>query len=147
MEGDLPPLSMGGKELLPGVPAMHDYESRIWDAGERIRQIIKDCPALQRDDGLYRRFLQICLNRNAKRGRQSFILLFGYKRFMLYAESLVTQIDDKNVEGHVVSVIQKMKAPGYKNLMKPYADHRNAWIRNAAKRYLTDFEEGQSAQQ
>ena len=136
MEPDLPPQLMGGKELLPGIPARHEYESMVWDLGEKIRQLIKSCPALQNDEELYSKFLPICLNRNAKRGRQSFIMLFGYKRFTIYAKDLATQIDDTFVEGHIIDVILKMKAPGYENMMEHYVNHKNTWMRNTAKMYL-----------
>ena len=136
MEPDLPPQLVGGKELLPGIPARHEYESRVWELGEKIRQLIKECPALQQDEELYFKFLSICLNRNAKRGRQSFIMLFGYKRFIKYAKDLIAQVDDTFVEGHIIDTIQKMKAPGYENTMEQYVNHKNTWMRNTAKKYL-----------
>lgn len=132
LEPDLPPT-----ELFPDVPDWHDFEHKIWRLGAELRQLVQANPALRKEDELYRRILKISMNRNAKRGRQAFIMLFDSKQLSKFAPDLIMQIDDKFVEGHIVKAIQKMPAIGFNNEIKPFAEHKTAWIRNVAKKYLT----------
>ena len=131
LEPDLPPT-----ELLPEVPAWHDFESKIWQCGEDIRQLIETNPALRKDDKLFQRILKISINQNAKRGRQSFIMLFDSKHLSNFAKCLITQLDDEFVNGQVIKSIQKMQVAGFENEIKPFTEHKHAWIRNTAKKYL-----------
>ncbi len=132
LEPNLPPTEL--------IPDWHDFEHKIWRLGEELRQLIKENPTLVetgRDPSLLQRIVKICINRNAKRGRQSFIMIFELKQFSKFATDLATQLDDEFVNGHVVRAIQKMHVAGFDSEIKPFADHKHAWIRNAAKKYLT----------
>ena len=84
LEPNLPP-----SDMFPNVPEWHTYEHKIWKIGSDILELIKTFPMLKKDDELHHRFLKICLNRNSKRGRQSFIMLFWYKQHSAYAEPLL----------------------------------------------------------
>lgn len=131
-EPDLPPI-----KLNPYIPDWHAFEHEIWRLGDDLRLLIKENQALKRDDKLFQQILRICTNRNAKRGRQSFIMLLGSKQFSRFAANLITQLDDEFVEGYVIATIQKMHAAGFESEIKPFTEHKHAWIRNAAKKYLT----------
>ncbi len=135
LEPDLAPM-----ELFPDVPDWHDFEHKIWSLGADLWVLVRANPKLRKDDELYRRILKIATNRNAKRGRQAFIMLFESKQLSRFAPDLMTQIDDKFVNGHIVKAVLKMHAPGYVNEIKPFAEHNNAWIRNVAKKYLEQQE-------
>ena len=135
LEPDLP-----ATKLIPNVPEWYGFEYKIWKLGDDLRLLIKANPTLQKEDEIFQRILKVCTNRNAKRGRQSFIMLLGAKRFSIFATDLITQIDDENVDGHVISTIQKMHAAGFENQVKPFIEHEHAWIRNAAKKYLAQNE-------
>lgn len=130
-EKDLPPT-----ELFKDVPEWHDYEYKIWDNGERIRQILLEHKSLRKDKSLLDLFLTVALSRNAKRGRQSFIMLFEYKQCTEYAHLLVKQIDDTFVRGHIIRALNRMKAGQYVSLVMPYTMDKTAWVRNEAKRYV-----------
>jgi len=120
----------------PDVPEWHPYEDKIWTLGEDIRQILIEHKSLRKDKKLLNLFLEICMNRNAKRGRQSFIMLFCFKHCAEYAPMIITQVDDKFVEGHVILAINKMHATGYRNLIAKFCESKNTWIRNEAKKYM-----------
>ncbi len=132
LEPDLPPA-----KLNPDVPDWHDFEHKIWRFGNDLRLLIKENPTLKKEDGLFQRILKICTNRNAKRGRQSFMMLFESKQYSKFAAELITQLDDEFVDGHVICAIQKMHAAGFDCEIKPFTEHKHAWIRNAAKKYLS----------
>jgi hypothetical protein len=136
LEPDLPPTN-----LLPTVPDWHDFEHKVWKFGEELRQLIKANPTLRKEKELFQRILKISINRNAKRGRQSFIMLFDTKQLSNFAKHLVTQLDDEFVNGHIIKLIQKMHVAGFESEIKPFIEHKHAWIRNVAKKYLTQKNE------
>ncbi|HJH38423.1 MAG TPA: hypothetical protein K8V76_04460 [Bacteroides ovatus] len=130
-EENLPP-----SKQIPDVPQWHDYEYEIWKNGEQIRQILFEHKNLRSDKTLLNSFLAIALNRNAKRGRQSFILLFGYNFCAEYSNFFIEELDDVFVRGHIINVLNKMKTPNYVSLIMPYTTDKIAWIRNEAKKYV-----------
>lgn len=121
---------------IAGVPNWHDYEKEVWALGEQVRQTLIKHKALRGNAELLDLFLQVCINRNAKRGRQSFIMLFEHKHCMQYAPQLITQINDDFVCGHVLKALNKMQVDGYAPVIENYREHKIAWIRNEAKKYL-----------
>ena len=134
IEPDLPP-----SKDLNGVPEWHGYERKIWEHGEKIRQLLNEHKALYEDKDLFDRIISICLNRNSKRGRQSFIMLLWNKSNARYAERLIKQLDDKSVYGHIIEGLNKMKVPGYSTSIKPFSLDKTTWIRNQAKKYLQQY--------
>ena len=73
-------------ELIKNVPAWHHFEHEIWKIGEEIRLLLLDVPSLRKDQDIHTGIIRIAVNRNAKRGRQSFIMLLGYKFCRHYAQ-------------------------------------------------------------
>ena len=130
---DLPAL-----QGFPDVPGWHDFEHLIWQIGEEIRQLIhhekKELNRKQTDE-----ILSICANTNVKRGRESFVMLLGKKRYAEYAPQLVELLHDKYVDGHVVDTLYKMGAPNYALEITPFLSYNRTWIRNAAKKYLQKY--------
>ena len=133
-EKDLPPM-----DIAPGVPQWHDYEHKIWQIGEEIRQILNTHKTLRKDKELLARFLSVALNRNAKRGRQSFIMLLWYKHCAEYAGLLAAQLEDRSVKGHIIEGLNKMKAGQFTSLVEPFTQDKTTWIRNQAKKYIREF--------
>ncbi len=134
LEKDLEPI-----DGFPDVPNWHDYEQKIWAIGEQIRQIIYVKKSLRRDRELYDLIIKFCLIKNAKRGRQPFVLLLGYKHLSDYAPKLSNIINDEYVDGHVIETIFKMQAKGYEKEIRPFATHKITWIRKAAIKYLEKY--------
>lgn len=128
--------------LIPEVPEWHNYEYHIWKLGEDIRNLILTQPLLRKDRELFHRLLNICTNPNSKRGRQSFILLFGYKELSHYSSQLITQIEDEFVTSHIIDTILKMKEDNYCDIMQNFITHPNTLIRNNAKKYIAKHKIG-----
>lgn len=122
-----------------GVPAWHDFEFTIWNTAEEIRQL-SSASKKTFHKGQLDRIVGICLNPNAKRGRQSFVMLLGKTKYCDYSSSLIALLDDEDVNGHVIDTLYKMRAAGYAALIAPFLNHRQTWIRNAAKKYVQKFE-------
>lgn len=124
----------------PDVPAWHDFEFAVWNAAEEIRQLVFDSKKTFHKDQTDR-ILSICLNKRAKRGRQSFVMLLGKTKYCDYAGALVPLLEDDDVNGHVIETLYKMRARGYAALISPFLTHKQTWIRNAAKKYIRRFAE------
>lgn len=123
-------------EITADFPNWHPYENEIWRRGEEVRRLMKSVPSLWSDKELYELYLSIVLNKKAKRGRQTFILLFAYDRQSSYAEALASQIEDRFVCGHIIQALRKMKAFGYPEAVAKYQACSVTWIRNEAKKYM-----------
>ena len=78
---DLPELPY--MELSPTVHDWYDFEHELWEIGENIK---------------------------AKRGRQSFVMLLGKKRFLHYADRIASILPDDDIDGHIISTLYKMGA-------------------------------------
>lgn len=130
---DLPPIDKKN----PDIPQWHDFEDEIWIKGSDIEQILREHKSLRKDKSLLDSFLSIATNRNAKRGRQIFIMLLEYKHCAEYAPLLIKQIDDPFVDGHIIATLNKMRAYQYTSLIMPFTTHKIAWVRNEAKRYVS----------
>ena len=124
------------------VPDVHDwymFEHELWAVGEEIRQLTLKYKK-KFDKSQLDRIVNICLDKRAKRGRQSFVMLLGRKQYAGYADKIVTILEDEDVEGHVINTLYKMQAGQYVELMKPFLNHKRTWIRNEAKRFINKFE-------
>ena len=125
-------------QSVPTVPDWYAFEMRIWDTGEKIRQLIvserKELNSEQMDS-----VCDICLDSKAKRGRQSFVMLLGKKRYSCCADKIATVLTDKDITGHVIQTLYKMGASQYTEQIYPYTNHSTTWIRNEAKRYINKF--------
>jgi len=132
---DLAPL-----DGFPEIPIWHQFEHSIWKNGEAIRQLLKHNKSLTKDKDISEKILSICLNRNAKRGRQTFIMLFWNKDSTQYADKLVNQLDDNFVAGHIIQGLNKMKVPYYVSQVKPFCIDKTNWIRKQANKYIEEYD-------
>ena len=133
------PPNLASLDNIPNVLAWHEYEVKVWEYGEQIRLKLSKYKSLRKDKDLLDLFLTVCLDPNAKRGRQSFLMLFWYKSCQEYAPSIVTQINDEYVTGHIIEGLIKMHAIGYAAIIRRFTNHKITWIRNLARKYVTAF--------
>ncbi len=121
------------------VPEWHDYELKIWEIGEQIRKIILKNKTLRNDNEINDLIIKFCLNRNSKRGRQSFVSLLGYKHLANYAEKLILLIDDDFVNGHIIDTIYKMQVKGFKTEIERFTTSKINWIKKIANKYIIKY--------
>ena len=117
----------------------HPFEHAIWRIGEGIRQLMNEKPSLRGDPELLGAFQRIACNSRAKRGRQTFVLLFAYRACAPFARTLIQEINDPHVCGHVIDALLKMRASGLVDQVEPYIGHERTWIRNKAKQYCARY--------
>jgi hypothetical protein len=124
----------------PNIPQWHSFEHEVWKNGECIRQLFKEHKTLSQDKNIVEKILSICLDKNAKRGRQSFIMLLWNKKYAEYADKLVSQIDDKFVDGHIIEALNKMKTPYFLKEVRPFCSDKTTWIRKQAQNYIDQYD-------
>lgn len=117
-------------------PKWYSFEHQIWKNGEEIRQKLLIDKKLKKDEEIFDKLLTIATNRNAKRGRQSFILLFGSVKYAKYSSDLIKHINDGFVNGQVIDTIYKMRVYNYVEEIKPFCNSQITWIKNIAKKYI-----------
>lgn len=125
-------------ELAPDVHDWYKFEHQLWDIGEEIRQFLS-ANKNKLNELQIERILEICLDKRAKRGRQSFVMLLGRKMYCCYANRIVTLLTDDDVDGQVIDTLYKMGAKGYEEQIEPFLTHNRTWIRNEAKRYIQKY--------
>lgn len=135
-EENLPDLPF--MDLAPDVHDWYMFEHELWEVGEDIRQFL-----LENKNKLnvsqIERIVKICLDKKAKRGRQSFVMLLGKKIYNSYADMIVTVLNDDDVDGQVIDTLYKMGAKEYVEQIEPFLTHNRTWIRNEAKRYVQKY--------
>ncbi len=125
-------------ELAPDVHAWHNFEHELWEIGEEIRQFVSVYSKTFNKNQIDR-IISICLDKRAKRGRQSFVMLLGRKVYGEHANEIIAVLNDTDIEGHVIDTIYKMQAGQYVELVKPFQSHNRTWIKNGAKKYIKKF--------
>lgn len=126
-------------DAAPDVHEWYQFELQLWDVGEEIRQLIAEHNK-KLNESQVKRILEICLDKKAKRGRQSFIMLLGKKCYSTFADEIIHLIHDDDVDGHIIDTIYKMQAGQYVDKVKLVLNHKRMWIRNEAKRYIQKYE-------
>ena len=125
-------------ELAPDVHDWYEFEHKLWEIGEEIRQFISENKNKLNKNQIDR-IVSICLDKKAKRGRQSFVMLLGKKIYNSYADMIVTVLNDDDVDGQVIDTLYKMGAKEYVEQIEPFLTHNRTWIRNEAKRYVQKY--------
>lgn len=128
-----------GQEECPDIPEWYSFEHSVWSAGEQIRSIFKNNPKLKKDPEIQEKILEICLRPEAKRGRQSFLLLLGSTHCSNYSDEIADLLKDDNVCGHAIDTLLKMNAGNYVKQIEPLTSHKITWIRNNAKKYIQKY--------
>src|SRR5438552_6440461 len=129
------PVPLVPKPELAGEREWHPLEHNIWEISEQIRQLLSKAPSLRGDPELTRQFLAISRDRRAGRGRQSFIMLLGFKSCRGLAADLFTEVADGEVAGQVVWALYRMKVRGFASTVQRLCAHERTWIRKEAQRY------------
>lgn len=114
----------------------YSYESLIWAIGEMFRQKLLGYKKLRRSESLFIPIEKICLNRSFGKGRESFTMLLGIYGGSGRIPTLLTLLDDKEVQGQVIYALRLLKAIEAKEKVKPFLESRITWIRNEAKKYF-----------
>ncbi len=135
---EYPPDLPSSEELL-GAPEWYSFEGRVWEIGEHIRSQLQSNPNLKADMGILNKIISVIQCRNLRRGRQSFVLLLGFKGANNYADEIAHFLNDPDVAGHALDALLKMRVAGYASRVEALLESKQTWIRNKAKTYLERY--------
>ena len=133
------PTDLPRKKELLGNFTWYDFEIKVWELGENIRQLFLQNPKLKRDKDVLNEILNVIKTKNLRRGRESFVLLLGFVDAKYLAPEIAAFLEDKDINGHVLIALLKMKAKDYTDKVKPLINSDVTWIRNLAKRYCERY--------
>jgi hypothetical protein len=118
-----------------GAPDWYRFEHEAWAIGEQVRHCLLRQPQLKRDAAVQRAIVDVIHCGNLRRGRQSFVMLLGYKAAQEWAPVIASYLDDPDVCGHTLDTLLKMRVPGYAVQVEPLLASKYTWIRNLARKY------------
>ncbi len=124
------------QSLYENQDTWYPFELEIWQKGEEIRQYLLADNNNKLTESQISQIVEIATNPCAKRGRQSFVMLLGDKKFQKFAPAVALQIHDENVSGQVIDTITKMKAKGFSDVINPFVTHDKELISKNAKTYF-----------
>ena len=133
------PKDLSSKKELLENPDWYDFEHQVWKIGETVRQIFVKNPKLKKDKDILNEILEIIKTVNLRRGRQSFVLLLGFIGAKSFAPELALFLEDKDINGHILDTLLKMRANGYTEKVKPLLNSDTTWIKNLARKYLERY--------
>src|SRR5262249_7693716 len=103
------------------------------------RQAFVAKPSARKDLEVIQKVLQVALCRNLRRGRQSFIMLLGFRAAKPFAQKIARDLQDRDVDGHVLDALLRMEAPGFAAEVSLLLKVEKTWIRKLAKKYLERY--------
>ena len=130
------PPDLHSNELLAGAPAWYPFEYRAWELGESVRQTLARHRKLRADPKVQSLLLRVILERNLRRGRQSFVFGLACKSAQPQARHIAPFLKDPDIQGQVLDALIKMRARGFDEKVKPLLDSPYKWIRSLARKYI-----------
>lgn len=133
------PSDLPSSEEFPGAPEWYSFEWKVWEIGENIRQQLQSHPKLKVDADILNKIVSVIQCGNLRRGRQSFVLLLGFKGASKYADEIGGFLNDPDVAGQALDSLLKMRVAGYAGRVEALLESEQAWIRRTAKTYLERY--------
>ena len=112
-------------ESRPNALGWYRFENLLSYYGRQIHQLLNEHKKLRKDKYISNILLSIALNKNAKKGRQYFIIFFGYTEYSQYAGFLVKPIKDDFLRGHIINTQYDMRAKGFSDIIVNYKTLQN----------------------
>ena len=123
-----------------GAPDWSTYESMIWSISEKVRPVLHARHDLRGQSIVMDAVCGVATDLRYQKGRQNWVLLVGQYGHLAHAAGLSGTIEDPDVSGHVIKALTRLKAPGHADAVSRVLGTASAaWVRNAAKTYLSRF--------
>lgn len=88
------------------------------------------------DDSVFDEVAAFATDRSYGASRKMLVLSLGNMKDPRAVEVLVDLLSDKEVAGHAVMALGKLKAKSAKPKLEPFLQHPRSWVRNEAKKAL-----------
>lgn len=121
-----------------GAPDWRVFELRIFALGETLRHAMINGGPLAAP--LLEPIADVARDPKHGKGRQTFVLLLGQFGGDAEARLLGELLRDPDVAGHAVKALTQGRMKGFHAAVLPLCGHPEAWIRQGAKRYVTQVD-------
>jgi hypothetical protein len=113
----------------------YSFEYNIWRLGENLRNIIKK-RNFKKSARVEKTIIDVLMNNRYGKGRETFALLVGEFKFHLSDKQIEILLEDKDIYGHLINSLRKLKIKGFDEKMKSIINSEKGWIKSEAKKYL-----------
>jgi HEAT repeat protein len=110
--------------------APKEAESFRWAIGNALEVVA--VPPLQD------KLIEIVTNKANGKAREMFVLALAKIREPRSVEILIKLLDDKQVAGHAVMALRKLRVPEALDYLEPFTRHPQNWIRNEARKAIAN---------
>lgn len=86
------------------------------------------------DDSVCDDIIELALEPKHGKARQLVVLALGNMQDARAAETAMRLLDDELVAGHAIMALGRLKTKRSRSLLKPFLQHRRAWIRREAQK-------------
>ncbi len=117
-------------------PIWYSFEHKIWRLGEDLRLVLKKKKSLKKSTLIQNTIIEILKNDKYGKGRQTFALLIAELKCDLTKDDIKILLNDKDVYGHLIISLRKLKIKGFEEKMKIIINSEKGWIKAEAKKYL-----------
>lgn len=114
----------------------YSFEYDIWRLGEDLRLLLKKKKSFKKSILIQNTIIDILKNDKYGKGRQTFALLIGELKCDLMKDDIKMLLNDKDVYGHLIISLRKLKIKGFEEKMKTIINSEKGWIKSEAKKYL-----------
>lgn len=109
-----------------------------------LRWTIGNALSIVADDSVFPEIAQLARDRKYGRAREMLALALGNMRNPAAVDVLIELLDDRDVAGHAVMGLGKLKAAKARSKIEPFLQHEKAWVRKEAKKALAKIDRKRS---
>lgn len=118
-------------------PVWEGLESRTWDAGEALRQVLQQKKAWLNAPALHQFLLWALDQQDLGKGRQPFTELARVLPRGEFEASVLDLLKDHDLRGHAIKALRSGRALSYSAEVGAVMEsERRGWVKREAKKYL-----------
>src|SRR5215510_10956691 len=116
------------------APALVEEFRRAAPGQSLLKLAIGNALSVVADDSVSDDIIELAMDLKHGKARQLVVLALGNMQDPRAAETAMRLLDDEVVAGHAIMALGRMKAKRSRSLLKPFLQHRRAWIRREARK-------------
>ena len=133
-------LSVRWAKPTAAAPLIKEFRAASDPRGNGIKWAIANTLSVVADDGVVESIVSLVRDKQHGKSREMLALALANMRCETVLPVLVELLEDKQVAGHAVIALGKLKAKGVRPLIEPFLQHKEAWVRREAKKALAKID-------
>jgi len=116
------------------APVLIDELRKAEPSQMLLKLAIGNALSVVADDSVCDEIIELAEEPKHGKARQLIVLALGNMKDPRATETAMRLLDDEVVAGHAIMALGRLQAKRSRNLLKPFLQHRRAWIRREAKK-------------